>query len=125
MGQDGKMKSSFSECVSLWEATHSPLDSQLLCSVWWPDLSVTGTYAGPEPTEGFHSQGSVSLLKMKPHPSLDIPSDPTGQNWCPYLPFSSFPGTSFSQERKGKASLMTTPWTCSVAPALGLFQPCT
>lgn len=59
-------------------------------------LYVTRTYAGPEPREGFHSQGSVSLLKMKPRPSLDIPSDPTGQNRCPYLPFCSFPGTSFS-----------------------------
>lgn len=59
-------------------------------------LSVTRTYAGPEATEGFHSQGSVSLLKVKPRPSLDIPSDLTGQNWCPHLPFSFFPGTSFS-----------------------------
>lgn len=52
-------------------------------------LSVTWTHTSLEPTGVFHTQGSVSLLKMELHPLLYIPSDPVDPNWHPRLPFPS------------------------------------
>lgn len=109
--------------ISLWGNPRSSGFLAFVALFSGLSLSITGTDTGFEPSV-FYTRGSVSLLKMEPHPSLYIPFDPLDPNWYPYLPFSPPPSTLLSKKVKSKAFLITLR-TYSVVPALLLFQPCT